>query len=617
MVSHFTGYGRRSQATPQTEPIPGSGQVLNNAGGYSWEIDDMARFTRFLILSTSGGTYYVGERKLTRDNLTCLERLMQAGRGKACVDLIVEISQAGRAASNDPALFALARLCASDVYGKITQPVPAEKTYELHREHHEALFARFPQEDVPQVRKDGCETWVRRGDILYKTVRRAVATVQIDHPFDVAVRQYAYAALPKVARTGTHFLHFLEYVKQFRGRGAAHRRAVKSWYNDRPADKLAYQLVKYQSRDGWSQRDVLRLAHPKPVDGSHNALYHWTVKGGFSDPDYAAVYFRDLDLLYAFEQVKKAETDREVADLIKQFRLPREAVPTQFLTSVRVWEALLETDMPLEAMVRNLATMTRHGVLEPMGSFTRSVATRLKDQQALLAARLHPVKILAALTTYQSGKSARGSSTWTPLPEIVDALDAAFYLSFGALAPSGKRLVLALDVSGSMGSSQINGIPGLTARVGSAAMALVTAASEQHATIMAFSRGFVPLSISPNQRLDDVVRSISHLPFDGTDCALPMLWAMQHHVQADAFVIYTDSETWAGQIHPVQALRMYRQQTGIPAKLIVVGMTSTGFTIADPADSGCLDVVGFDTATPELLSGFIRGDFSVSGSLAG
>jgi 60 kDa SS-A/Ro ribonucleoprotein len=56
----------------------------------------------------------------------------------------------------------------------------------------------------------------------------------------------------------------------------------------------------------------------------------------------------------------------------------------------------------------------------------------------------------------------------------------------------------------------------------------------------------------------------------------------------------------------VQALRQYREQMGIPAKLIVVGMVSNGFTLADPSDGGMLDVVGFDTATPQLMSDFVK-----------
>jgi hypothetical protein len=93
--------------------------------------------------------------------------------------------------------------------------------------------------------------------------------------------------------------------------------------------------------------------------------------------------------------------------------------------------------------------------------------------------------------------------------------------------------------------------------------------------------------------------------FGATDCAQPMLWATRNHVEADAFVVYTDNETWAGDVQPVEALWQYRERMGIPAKLVVVGMASTGFSIADPNDAGMLDVVGFDTAAPNAIADFI------------
>jgi 60 kDa SS-A/Ro ribonucleoprotein len=37
--------------------------------------------------------------------------------------------------------------------------------------------------------------------------------------------------------------------------------------------------VKYQSRDGWSHRDVLRKAHPVATSAQHQAIYNWMVKG--------------------------------------------------------------------------------------------------------------------------------------------------------------------------------------------------------------------------------------------------------------------------------------------------------------------------------------------------
>ena len=83
-----------------------------------------------------------------------------------------------------------------------------------------------------------------------------------------------------------------------------------------------------------------------------------------------------------------------------------------------------------------------------------------------------------------------------------------------------------------------------------------------------------------------------------------MVWTLKSKVEADVFVAYTDLETWAGSIQPVQALRLYRERLGIPAKLIVCGMVSNGFTLADPGDTGMMDVVGFPTAAPNVVSDF-------------
>jgi 60 kDa SS-A/Ro ribonucleoprotein len=204
---------------------------------------------------------------------------------------------------------------------------------------------------------------------------------------------------------------------------------------------------------------------------------------------------------------------------------------------------------------------------------------------------------------------------------VVDALDQAFYLSFDNAPTTGKRVMLALDVSGSMGAS-VFGMVYLSCREAAAAMALVTAATEPNHRFVAFTKGDYPsqwsrthgsrydtglstLTISPRQRLDDVVRLTESLPFGGTDCALPMVEALKHRWAVDAFVVFTDSETWAGNVHPAQALRAYRERMGIAAKLVVVAMASNGFSIADPDDAGMLDVVGFDTATPNVIADFI------------
>lgn len=140
-----------------------------------------------------------------------------------------------------------------------------------------------------------------------------------------------------------------------------------------------------------------------------------------------------------------------------------------------------------------------------------------------------------------------------------------------------------------------------------AVMALVSAKTESEYYIMGFANTFRDLGITPKMRLDDVLRKTTKMNFGSTDCAVPMNWALQKKVGVDGFIVITDNETWSGSHnHPSQALQAYREQMGIPAKQVVMGMTATDFTIADPKDPGALDVVGFDTATPQAVSEFLR-----------
>ena len=84
-----------------------------------------------------------------------------------------------------------------------------------------------------------------------------------------------------------------------------------------------------------------------------------------------------------------------------------------------------------------------------------------------------------------------------------------------------------------------------------------------------------------------------------------MLDALEKRTPVDCLIILTDSETWYGKVHPMETLRRYRLEMGIPAKLVTVGMVSKGFSIADPKDAGSMDVVGFDAAAPQFIAGLV------------
>ena len=421
---------------------------------------------------------------------------------------------------------------------------------------------------------------------------------------DATDKAYALEQLPKVARTGTHLFLFARYVEQFRGWGRGLRRAVADWYMSKDADQVAFQAVKYRQREGWSHRDLLRLAHPVTLDPATRATFDWITHGTVSDDT--------PRLISGF--LKAQEPGADVAALVREHRLSWEMLPDPALGDAGTWDALLDVGIPQTALIRQLPRLTRLGMLPPMGGRTAEVCAQLVDPDRLRSARVHPVNVLVAQRTYAAGHGARGQATWEPNRKVVDALDAAFYAAFGTVEPAGKRTMLGVDVSGSMGAP-IAGMP-LSCRDASAALALVTLATEPDSAAYGFTGGnwfsrhdtaITPLTLSPRQRLDDAIRTVSNLPFGGTDCALPMIHARENGLEVDTFVVLTDNETWAGQQHPHQALNAYRQSTGIPARLVVVGMTATDFTIADPTDAGMLDVAGFDTAVPNLISGFSRG----------
>ena len=128
----------------------------------------------------------------------------------------------------------------------------------------------------------------------------------------------------------------------------------------------------------------------------------------------------------AFEQAKKASSKDEIVKLITEHDLPREAVPTQWLNEVAVWDALLAR-MPMTAMIRNLGKMTSIGLVQPFSDAAKLIVRKLGDEAVLKRARLHPMAVLIAEKVYAQGKGDKGSLTWRPVPKVIDALDAACF----------------------------------------------------------------------------------------------------------------------------------------------------------------------------------------------
>ena len=529
-----------------------------NAGGAVFKVDSWVQMERFLVLGTESGTYYVNSGQLTKDNAINTLKCLKKNPQKA-IKMIVDVSEQGRSYKNDATLFALALATAVD---------------------------------------------------------------------DVATRKMAFDALPKVARTASHLFTFVGFMTSFRGWGKAARKAIAAWYLDKDANSLAYQMIKYQQRNGWSHRDLLRLSHPVVESADKEALFRYSISGidSLGDIERKVSQGKGNPLLIkgrrdltgflpaqaeAFEEIKKLDSSdiTQAVKLIEEYALPREAVPTHFLKEKEVWAALLER-MPMTAMIRNLATMTRIGLLDST-EYEAKVLASLTNEAVLKKARIHPLQMLIALKTYSQGKGMKGNNTWNVNSNVVDALDKGFYKTFSNVTPTNKPTLLALDVSGSM-TWYASGIEGLTAMEATAAMAMVTLAVEADATVVGFMDKIKELDIRKEKTLSGVLRKMQNLPFGATDCAAPFLWAKERNLKFENFAVYTDNETGSGSYwggyrgseKPSVALQKYRDATGIPAKLVVLATSVTDFSIADPKDAGMMDICGFDGSVPQVINDF-------------
>lgn len=410
------------------------------------------------------------------------------------------------------------------------------------------------------------------------------------------VKKAALANLAKVCRTSTDFFSFVDQYKQMGGGfGSSVRKALSSWYQSKSTDQLAYQLVKYRQRDGWTHHDVLHLCHAKADSEVQNNLFKFAKLNTHIEAAELPAIVR------GYLSAVNASTVKEVVKLINDYNLPREALPTQFLNSPEVWDAMLP-NMPATALIRNLGTMASNGLLGKLSTSEKLVASKLADREWLKKSRIHPISILIASKIYGSGQGLRGSNSWTVNRRIVDVLQDAFYNSFDNIEPTDESYLLGVDISGSMMGSMVAGIPNFSAAEASVALAMAINKQNQNSLIMGFSHKFIELDITYKSKLDDAIRKAHRHGFGATDCALPMLYASQNKLDVDKFVVITDSETWQGNIHASQALQQYRNAFRKNSGLAVCATSATRFTIADPKDPKQLDIVGFSPDVPKIIS---------------
>lgn len=435
-----------------------------------------------------------------------------------------------------------------------------------------------------------------------------------------------------VVRTGTHFLTFVNVMKNIGTRCAVSRRVMASWYLSKDANTLAYQMLKYADRQGWSHRDVLRFLHVKPNDDDKQYLFNYAVRKD-ADGDKAFVHVEGkCKLLDGVLKVKSQDLSAtQVVDLITSYKLPHEVIPTQYKNDLLVQEALLK-DMPMTATIRNLGSYSKSGLLagnpsdatialwnklkparklsDVQDSARTLVRNRLENAEQVVKSKVHPFSVLLGLKTYASGHGHRGSSSWDVNTAIVSSLEKAFYASFNSVEKTDKKILVAVDVSPSMTSTiQDSNISSMEA---CAATLMVLARQCSNIEVVKFAGNLKKFDRNLHGTIEEACRGLQDGAWGGTNIGSVVEYALQEFKKTgrvyDAIVIMTDNDVNSGR-HVHQLLENLRKTTKHPTRQVVLAFTMSEFSVSDPTDALSLDIAGLDPSNINVAQRFINGEF--------
>ncbi|XP_063399669.1 RNA-binding protein RO60-like [Mytilus trossulus] len=435
---------------------------------------------------------------------------------------------------------------------------------------------------------------------------------------DSATKSQAYSTLLDVCRIPTHLFEFVGNTRGGLGSGwgRSMRSGISNWYNsfENNPKQLVYLITKYKAKHGWSHRDLLRLAHIKPKNRHIELILNYINFGlvkamRLAKYDTSPITVEIKEFLVAIEKTGNASTIdmNELKTLIIKHELVKEHINNKLLGSKEIWECLLRV-MPATAMLRNLGKMSNLLLLEGQSLGEDIVIKKLDNINK--DPRIHPLTLFVAWCQYMGGQGDKGHLTWPVNKNIGDSLENAFFQKFGFVQPTHKKICIAVEHGKAMRCPSVGTC--VEDRDVAAAVALSIARIETDYRVVAFADKIMCLPMDQNTSLLEAIKMFC-LPFGGgIDCTLPIKWAVETKTKFDAFVVFTGSESFSGNIHFVEALKGYRIITdNEDVRVVVVGMSQNEFSIADPCDPRMLNIVGFDKNALKTIQNFLQTDYHI------
>lgn len=361
------------------------------------------------------------------------------------------------------------------------------------------------------------------------------------------------------------------------GRGI--KSAVAAWLNENLSE---YWAIKYNGRGrGYSLSDIVRLVHPRSE--SKNALYRYLVHGEVDE---------NLKQIAKFEELKVTQIPKEQVRLIQDGKLPHEVVTGSAKMTPELWSALVPV-MPTFALLRNLATLDRAGVLDDHRDF---ITARLNDPEALKKSKILPFRFLNAYYALEEK------------PWVQDVLRQSVELTFENLPKIPGRTAIFLDISGSMYGGNFWG------RDDDLGVAPIKTASVVAFALFKKTGGKGPLWLFNNHvydakpsLYDSILTQAEKIhPSGGTSSDAPFRALTDRNEKVDNIIMITDEQQNLGS--PVyRELKSYKKKVNPNVNTFVIDISSyQGVTIPETAKNVWY-IYGWSDQVLQFISSSLQG----------
>jgi len=344
---------------------------------------------------------------------------------------------------------------------------------------------------------------------------------------------------PSVVQTGTDMVQFLDLCRSVRGLGRGIKSTIHAWLREHANQ---FYAIKY----GNELVDAIRLSRPSPnqFGKEQRIIIDYLMDNPEVNPSKLPEKIR------AFERLKQTSDEKEILHLIDAGKLDYSVVVGTVKPTPRIWIKLAE-QMGTFALLRHLATLERHGVLDELRGYIEERIT----VDALQKAKIFPFRV------YEAYLAVHTQWVKEHLAEVLDQYVQRYDFSYFG------RVAVCPDVSASM-ESRIRRAAYTPATIAGMFAGILYKGVED-ALLVPWDTEVRTQLIQPKSApVISHILAISNANGGGTYMEVPAQYLTEHREKVDVLILITDSEEWgAGWL---RAWREYREQVSPEAKAFLI-----------------------------------------------